>query len=112
MAFTAYHNIIGSSSVTTELLAPGDTRGDIATITLTNKHATNDATVSLFIQKLSADSTASSSYYILSTLAIPSDTSLLLDNPNMLSFDNSVRGFGLYITVGSTDTLDVLIGLQ
>ena len=109
MAFTAYHNITGSAGVDVELLAPGDNAGNIQSILFTNTHATADATVSLFIQKLSVSATASSTYYILSTIAIPSDTSLLLDNSDMLAFDNSTTGYGLYTTVGSSDTLDILI---
>ena len=45
----------------------------------------------------------------MSTVAVPSDTSLLLDNSSVLSFDNSSSGYGLYLTVGSSDTLDVMI---
>ena len=108
MAFTAYHNITGSTGVDVELIAPGEDIGAIRSIMVTNTHATADATVSLFIQN---DPTAAavSTFYILSTVAIPSDTSLLLDNSSVLSFDNSSNGYGLYLTVGSSDTLDVMI---
>ena len=50
MAFTAYHNITGSTGVNVELLAPGDGAGDIKSILIANTHATADATVTLFIQ--------------------------------------------------------------
>ena len=108
MAFTAYHNITGSSGVDIELLAPGDGANDIKSILIANIHATADATVSLFIQD---DPTAAttSTFYMLSTVAIPSDTSLLLDSNDMLSFDNELSGYGLYLTVGGSDTLDVMI---
>ena len=109
MAFTAYHNITGSSGVDIELLAPGDGANDIKSILIANIHATADATVSLFIQNDPIEA-ATSTFYMLSTVAIPSDTSLLLDNKSMLSFDNfSDVGYGLYLTVGATDTLDVMI---
>ena len=109
MAFTAYHNITGSTGVNVELLAPGDEANDIKSILIANTHATADATVSLFIQD-DPTAAATSTFYILSTVAIPSDTSLLLDNKSMLSFDNSSAvGYGLYLTVGATDTLDVMI---
>ena len=110
MAFTAYHNITGSTGVDVELIAPGEDIGAIRSIMVTNTHATADATVSLFIQN---DPTAAavSTFYILSTVAIPSDTSLLLDNSTVLSFDNSSNGYGLYLKVGSSDTLDVLINI-
>ena len=108
MAFTAYHNITGSTGVDVELIAPGENVGSIKSIMLTNTHVTADATVSLFIQD-DPTGAATNTFYILSTIAIPSDTSLLLDNSTVLSFDNSSSGYGLYLTVGASDTLDVLI---
>ena len=110
MAFTAYHNITGSTGVDVELIAPGEDIGAIRSIMVTNTHATADATVSLFIQN-APTAAAVSTFYILSTVAIPSDTSLLLDNSSVLSFDNSSNGYGLYLKVGSSDTLDVLINI-
>tara|TARA_R100000742_G_C4250222_1_gene68618 strand:- start:141 stop:482 length:342 start_codon:yes stop_codon:yes gene_type:complete len=111
MAFTPYHKITGSTGVHVELLAAGDNANNIKSITLTNIHATADATVSLSIVKLSdfSDKNTEEIYYLLSTIAIPSDTVLLLDNTSMLSFDNSTGGYSLFITVGSSDTVDVLI---
>ena len=108
MAFTPYHNITGSTGINVELIAPGENVGEIRSIMITNTHATADATVSLFIQD-DPTAAATSTFYILSTVAIPSDTSLLLDNSTVLSFDNSSNGYGLYLTVGATDTLDVMI---
>ena len=108
MAFTPYHNITGSTGVDIELIAPGENVGAIKSIMITNTHATADATVSLFIQD-DPTAAAASTFYIISTIAIPSDTSLLLDNSTVLSFDNSSNGYGLYLTVGSSDTLDVMI---
>lgn len=108
MAFTAYHNITGSTGVNVELLAPGSKAGDIKSILIANTHATADATVTLFIQD-DPSTGSTSTFKLLSTVAIPSDTSLLLDNSSMLSFDNSAEGYGLYLTVGSSDTLDVFI---
>ena len=108
MAFTAYHNVTGSSGVNVSLLEPGDGASDINSILITNTHITADATVSLFIQDQPSAASAST-YYLLSTIAIPSDTSLLLNESSMLRFDNEVGGYGLYLTVGSSDTLDVMI---
>ena len=108
MAFTPYHNITGSTGINIELIAPGSDVGEIRSIIIANTHATADATVSLFIQN-DPTAAAASTFYILSTVAIPSDTSLLLDNSSVLSFDNSSSGYGLYLTVGSSDTLDVII---
>mgnify|MGYP003130457808 CR=1 FL=1 len=108
MAFTPYHNITGSTGVDVELIAPGENTGQIKAIMITNTHATADATVTLFLEN-DPTAAAASVFKILSTVAIPSDTSLLLDNSDILSFDNSTNGYGLYITVGSSDTLDVMI---
>jgi len=108
MAFTPYHNITGSTGVNVELIAPGENIGVIRSIVIANTHATADATVSLFIQN-DPTAAATSTFYIISTVAIPSDTSLLLDNSSVLSFDNSSDGYGLYLKVGSSDTLDVMI---
>ena len=105
---TRHHNISGE--LTQKLLAPGDEADTIKSILITNTHATADVTVSLSIQD-DPESGTTSTFYLLSTIAIPSDTALLLDNSSMLSFDNSGDGYGLYITVGSTDTLDVLISI-
>ena len=108
MAFTAYHNITGSTGVNIELLAPGDRAGDIKSILIANTHATADATVTLFIQD-DPSTGSTNTFKLLSTVAIPSDTSLLLDNSSMLSFNNNAEGYGLYLTVGGSDTLDVFI---
>ena len=99
-----YYNVTGSTGVTVELIAPGD-RNNIKSISLTNVHATADATVTLFIQD-DPESGTTSTYNFLSTVAIPSDTALFLDNPSMFKFDEL---YGLYITVGSSDTVDVII---
>ena len=108
MAFSEYHNITGSTGVNIELIAPGLEIDSISSINIANTHATADATVSLFIQD-DPTAAAASTFKIISTVAIPSDTSLLLDNSTVLSFDNSSNGYGLYLTVGSSDTLDVMI---
>jgi len=109
MAFTAYHNITGSTGVDIELIKPGTKVSSIKSIVITNIHATADATVSLFIQN-DPVAAAASTFYILSTVAIPSDTTLILDNTSVLSFNNSnSTGYGLYLTVGSSDTLNVMI---
>jgi len=110
MAFTAYHNITGSTGVDVELIAPGENIGTIKSIVIANTHATADATVTLFIED-DPTAAAASVFKILSTVAIPSDTSLILDNSSVLSFDNSNAGYGLYLTVGSSDTLDVMINI-
>ena len=100
-----FYNITGSTGITVELISPTEDNNNIKSILLTNVHATADATVTLFIQDDPASGTTST-YNILSTVAIPSDTALLLDNPSVFRFDDF---YGLYITVGSSDTVDVII---
>ena len=101
-----FYNITGSTGVTVELISPTEDNGNIKSILLTNVHATADATVTLFIQDDPTSGTTNT-YNIISTIAIPSDTALLLDNPSMLKFNDF---YGLYITVGASDTVDVVIG--
>ena len=99
-----YYNVTGSTGVTTELISPSDMY-DVKTILLTNVHATADATVTLFIQNDPSSGTTNT-YNIISTIAIPSDTALLLNDSHMF---NIPVDYGLYITVGSSDTVDVSI---
>jgi len=99
-----FYNILGSAGVDHELVAP---RADnnIKSVLLTNVHDTADATVTLFIQDDPISGTTRT-YNIIHTIAVPADSSLFLDNPNMFRFG---REFGLYITVGSSDTVDVIV---
>ena len=99
-----FYNITGSTGVTTELIAPGESI-NIKSILFTNVHATADATVTLFIQDDPTSGTTST-FNILSTVAIPSDTALFLDDTTMFTFESK---YGLYIRVGSSDTVDVMI---
>ena len=101
-----FYNIAGSTGITVELISPDEDNTNIKSILLTNVHATADATVTIFIQNVSYDKTANT-YNIIHTIAIPADSSLLLDNPSMFRFPSN---YGLYITVGSSDTVDVIIG--
>ena len=107
-----FYNVTGSTGVTVELISPTEDNGNIKSILLTNVHATADARVTLFIQDDPTSGTTST-YHIIGRgsgsdpgIAIPADTSLLLDNPSMFRFDDF---YGLYITVGSSDTVDVII---
>ena len=102
-----FYNVTGSTGVTVELISPTEDNGGIKSILLTNVHATADATVTLFIQD-DPTSGATSTYNLIHTIAIPADTSLLLDNSSMFRFADF---YGLYITVGSSDTVDVIISI-
>ena len=113
MAFSPHYNITGSTGVSVELIAPGEDISNIKSILLTNIHATATATVTLFIQNdPESNGGTTNTFKLLNTVAIPSDTALLLDNQSMLNFKNSGdNSFGLYITVGGSDTLDVFINV-
>ena len=100
-----FYNITGSTGVTVELISPTEDNNNIKSILLTNVHATADATVTLFIQDDPSSGTTST-YNLIHTIAIPADSSLLLDSPSMFVFNDF---YGLYITVGSSDTVDVII---
>ena len=100
-----FYNITGSTGVTVELISPTEDNTNIKSILLTNVHATADATITLFIQDDPA-AVAASTYNLIHTIAVPADSSLLLDTPSMFRFDDF---YGLYITVGSSDTVDVII---
>ena len=59
---TLYHNIVGSTAIDNELLAPGAGVTGIRSITITNTHATDAATFGLFIQDAPADAASVADY--------------------------------------------------
>ena len=99
-----FYNILGSAGVDSELIAPG-ADNNIKAVSIANLHGTNNATVSLFIQD-DPTSGSTSTYNIIYKIAIPPASTLFLDDENMFRFG---RQFGLYINVGSSDTVDVII---
>ena len=112
MAFTAYHNILGATAQDNELIAVNTLfKLRVSNIQMTNVH-TAAATVDLYIFKDSTDTSAAETYYFLKDVSIPTKTSLVLDNSDLLRFDNNADGYSLYITVGSSDKVDVLISLS
>lgn len=94
-----YYNLNGSTAQTTELIKP-DLDYDFAVINISNTHSSNDATVDLFI----SDPVQVKNYYYIKNVKIPSGTSVTLDQ----NFNYSVD-FGLYLSIGSSDTVDVII---
>ena len=107
MAIKLYHNITGSTGVDVELIAPGSDVNTIKSIVLSNVRASNDATVSLFIQS----PTLNKSYHIIKTVNLPFNTSLVLEGNDIPRFNNSTNGYGLNITVGGSDEVDVLLNI-
>ena len=111
MAFTAYHNIVGSTAQNVELIAVEDMFSHkVNNIQLTNVH-TAEATIDLYIFRDSTNTRAMEVYYLLKRFAIPTKAALVLDNSDLLRFDNTKDGYSLYITVGATDKIDVFIAI-
>ena len=97
------NNITGTPDLTSTILSPGDKVSNITSITITNTHATDAAIVDLFI-----DNNTEGSFYIIKNTLIPKGVSLVLTKN--VKIDNSLTGFGMYITVASSSsTLDVII---
>ena len=102
----SYHNIDGSTATQVELIAVEQGVEQVNSIMITNK-ASATATISLFLQDDPA-SGSTSTYRFFVNFSLPIATTLILDDKNILSFDNGV--YGLYIRCGSSDELDVIIG--
>ena len=109
MALTRYHSIIGSTTTSTELIAPGDISGTIKSIVISNASSTVSANIKLKLED-TPDSGTPRIFGILNT-SIPGGAALIIDDPGILSFDNSKNGFGLYINVGSADAVSVFINI-
>ena len=106
MAFTPFHNLRGATAQDNELVALNDTKKGIKSLQISNVHITANATIDLYLFKDSTDAIASETIYILNQIIMPSGTSLLL-NEDEIHFDNRI--YSLYMNVGGTDTVDVLI---
>jgi len=109
MALTRYHNIEGGSATSTELIAPGDISGTIKSIVVSNVSATVSAGIKLKLED-TPDSGTPRVFSILNS-SIPGGAALIIDDPGILSFDNSKNGFGLYINIGSGDSVNVFINI-
>jgi hypothetical protein len=103
-----FYNVKGASvsggKLTTELVAP-DIDYNVSSLLLVNVHDSADATITLFIQDDPA-SGATSTYELTHGVAIPANTSLVLNSRSMFSFPEK---YGLYITVGANDLVDVIV---
>ena len=106
MAFTAFHNISSATDgVEVELVPVGEGASDLKSILLTNVD-TAAITVDLFIQ----DASTNTKYHLLYNVSLPLGASLLLDDSDMLSFNNRPGGYSLNLKMGSTsDLINVLI---
>jgi|TARA_R100000808_G_scaffold23909_1_gene53781 hypothetical protein len=100
-----------TGSTTTALISPGDNAKMINTIHITNTHATDEVLVDLFIGKLSNTNYqfSSSSTYLIKGHKIIKGGYFSL-NSNVLNFDSSDDGFGLFIKLNkSTSSVDILM---
>jgi len=97
------YNITGSTGVIVEIVSAG--AKSIKSLMLTNVHATNAATVSVFFENrpVSGDPEI---YHIIHDIIIPIGTSLFLDETNILK---APKEFSVYVQVGASDTVDVII---
>ena len=100
-----FYNIDGSTATTVELVSPSGANAIIKSVLLTNTSGTVTATVGLFIQD-DPISGATNTYYLIHKVLIPAGSSLLLDEPSIFRFGEK---YGLYIQVGASDTIDVII---
>jgi|TARA_Y100000401_G_scaffold58497_1_gene46321 hypothetical protein len=106
MAFTAFHNInTATDGVDIQLINYGENASNIKSILLTN--IDNAAiTASLYLQ----DFSTGTKYYLLYEVSLPVGASLLLDNDDMLKFNNNSTGYSLNLTMGSaSDLINILI---
>ena len=97
---TLFHHLIGQVNVDTQLLAPGDIRGAIKSISITNAYVGDTGTISLFLEEEGASSFQT--FYIIKDVNLPGGSTLLLDDPGMLSYDKSA--YGLYARTGGLDS--------
>ena len=100
MAFTPYHNVDGSVDTDPELIKKSEGPRNLKTITITNVGVA-DATIDLSIQDIDG---GVDKYYFIKSLVIPSDATTVMDIP---AFWNGL--YSLVITVGSSDTVDVIL---
>lgn len=109
---TLFHNVTGSTGVDVTLLSPGDINVPIKSIVVTNIHGSNAATLTVFFGKGSKRDKAAERYRVLNELSLPAKASFILDDnyiPGLLGYNKQV--YGLYLTVGASDTVDVLINV-
>ena len=107
MALTPYHNILGATTRENELIGVGDIRSNLRSIHLNNLHTSSAATIDLYLYKPSTDTTAEETYYILYNYSLAAKTFLTIDDPGLLSFDNSI--YALFVSVGASDTVDIFL---
>ena len=105
-----FYNITGSTGVTVELIAPNVNRKKINSILLTNVHASNDATVTLFLQDDPLTGTTST-YNIVNDARILTTSSLVFEKEELSIFDPKV--FSLFVQASHvSDVITVLFKIK
>tara|TARA_R110000823_G_scaffold11521_2_gene39215 strand:+ start:191 stop:502 length:312 start_codon:yes stop_codon:yes gene_type:complete len=99
-----YNNISGE--LTQKLLAAGD-KVNVASISLTNVHASAKCTVDLYVEKQ-----LTGKFYIIKSLQLPVGATLLLEDSN-IKLNNQEGEFSLFIkltkSASETPVVDVII---
>ena len=65
------------NSATTIYTAPGSTTGVIHAVYISNVDGTNDATIDLYV----TDTSAGSDFYIMKTVDVPADSTVVIEKP-------------------------------
>ena len=103
-----YRNITGSTGVNVQLLSANSAGSNVRSISISNTHATDEGTVSIFLQdNKSTASSIDNTFYLIKYVKVPAGATLLLDNANMLSYD--VSRYSLNASVGTGDTFTIKI---
>jgi len=100
---TLIHRLVGDTSLSNELIAPGITSGAIRSISITNNEIAGSGTISISIY----DSNLGVRAYFIRSVDIPSGATLILNDSGMLSYDRST--YGLYSNVTAGTVMDIII---
>ena len=100
MAFTARHNI--TTILTQDLITAGDNIRGVKSINLANVHASSAVGVDLIV------ATATSNFYIIKNVSIPSGVTLVIDTTN-ISINASTGGDSLRIKLSAAVPVDVIV---
>ena len=90
------------NSATTIYTAPGSTTGVIHAVYISNVDGANDATIDLYV----TDTSAGSDFYIMKTVDVPADSSVILEKPINLG-----AGDKLETKASAADDIDVFASI-
>ena len=89
-------------SATTIYTAPGSTTGVIHAVYISNVDGTNDATIDLYV----TDTSAGSDFYIMKTVDVPADSTVVIEKPINLG-----AGDKLETQASANDDIDVFASI-